>query len=308
MTLRFCTRIATALTLTLVPMAAVADGVWQGSWDTSYPDLNLTQEGQLVYGEYEGLGWIVGMTDASGSILRGAWVYDSGRWGALEFRMQPGGASFVGEWDEDVTSFRYGSGTAWNGTRQTVVPMYSTDFNSQIEWPPQFDFSNPGTRAWLENGQGTNVTPLAPVTASGCPEVAYDPSLTAANNSNITRDGISDPTSAPWAIVTQQTGIPLGSLSFQGDLFRLQLDACIPLFGPTLGDTRRVIEISGATLTQNGTGDYEGTGQYVDHSAGMQGEISFYLTNPAYGEGIAALTVGNGREWAESVVLDYTAD
>lgn len=65
-------RLATALTLTLTPMTALADGVWQGSWDTSYSDLNLIQDGQLVYGEYEGRGWIVGQTDASGSILRGA--------------------------------------------------------------------------------------------------------------------------------------------------------------------------------------------------------------------------------------------
>ncbi len=118
----------------------MADGVWQGLWDTSYPDLDLTREGQLVYGEYEGRGWILGITDAGGSVL-------CGRWGALEFRMLPGGASFVGELDEEVTSFPYSSRTFWNGMHQTIVLTYSQDFNGQIDWPSQFDFSCPVIRA-----------------------------------------------------------------------------------------------------------------------------------------------------------------
>lgn len=319
MTLRSARLIATALTLTLAPMAASADGVWEGSWDTNYPNLNLTQDGQLVYGEYEGRGWIVGLTDVSGSILRGAWVYDSGRWGALEFRMQPGGASFVGEWDEEVTSFPYGSGTAWTGTRLSSVPQYSADFNGQIEWPEQFDFSNQAVLAWLRNGQGSQLVvpvlpvppaPVNPATARPlqCPDVAMNVGLSASNNPFVTVSGITDATTAPWTIYAQPPVAPLGSLSFGGDTLNLQLDACIPVFGMENTPQRHLISISNANLLRRGDGDYEGTGWFHDPTINVQGEISLYLTDPGAGQGLAALTLGNGGAWAESVLLDYSAD
>lgn len=154
MSFRSVFTLATALTLSLASLAALADGVWEGSWDTTYLDLNLIQDGTLVYGEYEGRGWIIGITDNSGSVLRGAWVYESGRWGALEFRTQLGGNAFVGEWDEEMTSFAYGAGTNWSGSRQSILPTMTPEFNGQIELPTEFDFNDPTWRAGSTTGAG----------------------------------------------------------------------------------------------------------------------------------------------------------
>lgn len=98
-------------------------------------------------------------------------------------------------------------------------------------------------------------------------------------------------------------------MAFSGGPTSLPMDACVPLHGPTLPTQRRDIRLHCVVLTQRGNGDYQLTGWFHDYAAGIQGVASFYLTNPATGQGLSALTItGEGGRWAESVLLDYTAD
>lgn len=305
MSLKSFSRLATALTLTLLPLGAAADGPWQGNWDTSYSDLNLLQDGNLVFGEYVDRGWIIGYTDVTGTVLRGAWVHEnSDRWGALEFRLTAPGV-FDGSWVEDQTTFDFEDGTNWDGTRASVTPGYFPEgLDAAIVWPSEFDLAFLHRSGWFTTGQGG----AAPASGA-CPNVAMNVGLSAINNPYVTPNGISNAATAPWAIYAQPPAAPLGSLAFTGGPATLQMDACVPLFGPTLSGPRRDVRLHSVVLSQRGDGDYQGTGWFHDLSAGIQGAASFYLTNPAVGQGLAALTItGEGGRWAESVLLDYTAD
>ncbi|WP_341862058.1 hypothetical protein [Gymnodinialimonas sp. 57CJ19] len=300
------TALTTALTLTLAPLAALADGPWQGNWDTSYSDLNLLQDGTLVFGEYVDRGWIIGYTDVTGTVLRGAWVHEnSGRWGALEFRMTAPGV-FDGSWVEDQTAFDFQQGTNWDGTRASATPGYFPEgLDAVIDWPQEFDLPGLERSGWFTTSGNTNATP-AP---ANCPNVAMNAGLSASNNPYVTASGISNAATAPWTIYAQPPAAPLGSLAFTGGPNTLQMNACVPLFGPTLSSQRRDIHLHSVVLSQRGDGDYQGTGWFHDFTAGIQGEANFYLTNPAEGQGLAALTVsGEDGRWAESVLLDYSAD
>lgn len=307
MPLQTLTRLAAALTLTFTPMAALADGPWQGNWDTSYSDLNLIQDGNFVFGEYVDRGWVIGYTDPTGTVLRGAWVHEnSSRWGALEFRLTAPGV-FDGSWVEDQTSFDFEDGTNWDGERASIIPGYFPEgLDAQIVWPQEFDLAGLERIGWFNTGQGSNGP--APV-AGACPSVALNVGLSASNNPYVTASGVSNAATAPWTIYAQPPAAPLGSLAFTGGPVTLQMDACIPLHGPTLAPQRRIVRLHSVVLSQRGDGDYQGTGWFHDFAAGIQGAASFYLTNPAQGQGLAALTISgeNGR-WAESVLLDYSAD
>lgn len=185
--------------------------------------------------------------------------------------MQPGGNAFVGEWDEEVTSFAYGTGTAWNGTRQTGAPVFTPEFSSQIEWLSEFDFNDPAVLIWLNyGGEATPITPSHTPRPAGvtCPVVVMDVGLSASNNPYVTQTGIADATSAPWTIFGQPPAAPLGSLSFRGNARTLQLDACIPLFGLNFADQRRDIQITGAVLVADGNGDFQGNGRFYDPALG----------------------------------------
>lgn len=308
MTLRPFTCFATALTLILAPLTALADGPWQGNWDTSYSDLNLVQDGNFVFGEYVDRGWIIGYTDPAGTTLRGAWVHEnSDRWGALEFRMTAPG-TFDGAWVEDRTSFTFADGTNWDGERSSLTPEYFPEgLDAAIVWPREFDLAGLERSGWFTQAQNGSSTPA---TSSGrCPDVAMNVGLSASNNPYVTATGISNAATAPWTIYAQPPAAPLGSLAFTGGPAVLGMDACIPLYGPTLASVRRTIEFRNVVLTQNGNGDYQGVGWFYDRDAAIQGEASFYLTNPAIDQGFAALTVtGDRGRWAESVMLDYSAD
>lgn len=312
MPLRALTHLATALTLTLAPMAAQADGPWQGNWDTSYSDLNLLQDGNLVFGEYVDRGWIIGYTDITGTVLRGAWVHEnSDRWGALEFRLT-GPGTFDGSWVEDRTTFAFEDGTNWDGIRASVDPGYFPEgLDAAIVWPREFDLAGLERSGWFNTGPVTVMPTPNPVPSANanCPGVAMNVGLSASNNPYVTRSGISNAATAPWTIYAQPPVTPLGSLAFTGGPVTLQMDACIPLFGPTLSNQRRDVRLHSVVLSQRGDGDYQGTGWFHDFAAGIQGAASFYLTNPAEGQGLAALTIsGEGGRWAESVLLDYSAD
>ncbi len=315
MPLRPFIRAATALTLTLTPLAALADGPWQGNWDTSYSDLNLIQDGRLVYGEYVDRGWIIGYTNVTGDVLRGAWVHEnSGRWGGLEFRLS-GPASFDGSWVENRASFNFEEGTNWDGDRMTISPGYFPEgLDALITFPEEFDLSQLQQQGWFDSLPipGSGVQPLDPivVTTPECPVVAIPVGLNASNNPDVLANGgIADATSAPWTIYAQPPAAPLGSLDFRGDAITMRMDACLPLFGPTLASERHLIIARDVVLSRRGDGDYQGTGWFHDVAAGIQGRASFYLTDPTEGQGLASLTVsGEGGRWSESILLDYTAD
>ena len=298
----------TALCLALAPIAALADGPWEGTWSTSYSDLRLVQEGAQVYGEYVGRGYITGWTDPSGSILRGTWVHDdTGRWGALEFRLEPGANTFQGSWVEDQTTFNFDDGTNWDGTRENgarpaLPPGLAIDL--QVLLPAD-------AFAWSQNPFGNRTPAPAPAPAPqgvSCPTVALT-NLQPANNIFVTPNGISNAASAPWTIYAHPPAAPLGALAFVGGPITYTLDACIPLAGPSLGANRATVLIHQAVLSRRGDGDFQGVGRFHDSATGVRGDVQLFLTNPEQGQGLAALTItGLDGRWSESVLLDYMAD
>lgn len=111
---------ALAVVLLLVTATSAAAATWTGTWNTSYGELKLTEQGSSVTGNYfwaGGPGSLSGT--ASGQTLSGRFSDPSGT-GPLEFTMSADGLSFTGSWSYDSG----GNGT-WTGTRTTPLPPES---------------------------------------------------------------------------------------------------------------------------------------------------------------------------------------
>ncbi len=146
-------KLAIALVLILAPMAAQADGPWEGRWSTNWSDIHFLQQDNLVYGQYMSGGYMIGLVDPSGQMFRGTWVHRSdGTWGVIEFRMAEGGASFEGNWAMSRAFFDAEGASEWSGERLSVTPEFSTDFEASYAWPGAYDFDDPATNTWLTGG------------------------------------------------------------------------------------------------------------------------------------------------------------
>ena len=103
--------------LLLVTATSAAAATWTGTWNSSYGDLKLTQQGSSVTGSYF---WAGGPGSLSGTVsgqtLTGRFGDPSGT-GPMEFTMSTDGLSFTGAWSYD----KGGNGT-WTGTRTTPLP------------------------------------------------------------------------------------------------------------------------------------------------------------------------------------------
>lgn len=96
--------------LALLPITALAEGPWNGEWQTYWRDgaaiLSLEQDGDRVTGTYQPGGGQVRAT-ADGARLAGTWQ-QRGASGNFVFALDADGAVFTG---------RYESGEYWNGER-----------------------------------------------------------------------------------------------------------------------------------------------------------------------------------------------
>ena len=115
---RFAALAATTVVLLVVTAAPAAAATWTGTWDTTYGELQLTQQGASVTGSYFWAGGPGSITaTASGQTLTGRFSDPSGS-GPLEFTLSADGLNFSGPWSYDDGS---GSGT-WSGSRKTPLP------------------------------------------------------------------------------------------------------------------------------------------------------------------------------------------
>lgn len=78
---------------------------WQGTWNTSFGEIRLLQDGARVYGDYGGRGIIDGQYNAKTKIVSGRFT-NGDREGRFQFRLN--GASFSGKW-------RWASDRDWQG-------------------------------------------------------------------------------------------------------------------------------------------------------------------------------------------------
>lgn len=103
------------------------DSFWTGSWDTSFGQLRLIEDGEFVYGDYGNLGTIKGRLDkVCGDWLRGVFERKDGRWGYFEF-VETGDdeVRFSGRWtwsETTLPSWEHKSGGEWNGTVTDKYP------------------------------------------------------------------------------------------------------------------------------------------------------------------------------------------
>ena len=120
------------LFLTMTGLAAQAqqtrcDSFWTGSWNTSFGQLRLIEDGEFVYGDYGNVGTIKGRLDkVCGDWLRGIFERKDGRWGYFEF-VETGdhGNRFSGRWtwsDTTLPSWESKNGGEWNGTVEDNYP------------------------------------------------------------------------------------------------------------------------------------------------------------------------------------------
>ena len=103
------------------------DSFWTGSWNTSFGQLRLIEDGEFVYGDYGNVGTIKGRLDAvCGDWLRGIFERKDGRWGYFEF-VETGDHEnrFSGRWtwsDTTLPSWEHKNGSEWNGTVDDKYP------------------------------------------------------------------------------------------------------------------------------------------------------------------------------------------
>lgn len=124
-------RILFALVLGLAALPAVAQS-WQGNWDTTYGQLRLLQQGDRVFGDYAERGRIEARVSPSGSVLRGVFVYQDGRWGLIEFR-RDGDRKFEGQWSWGTAPFTRGN--RWAGTHDSETPAPLRYADAALGWP-----------------------------------------------------------------------------------------------------------------------------------------------------------------------------
>ncbi len=103
------------------------DPYWTGSWDTTYGQLRLIEDGDRVYGDYADLGTIKAyLNRPCGEYLRGTFERKDGRWGYIEFVATGDlGSRFSGRWTWENTTlpqWKGKIGTEWRGTVKDRFP------------------------------------------------------------------------------------------------------------------------------------------------------------------------------------------
>ena len=142
-----CLSIAMLLTILSGGLASAqdksCDPYWTGSWDTTYGQLRLIEDGDTVYGDYGNVGTIKAyLNRPCGEWLRGIFERKDGRWGYIEFVATGDlGSRFSGRWtwsDTTLPSWEGKNGTEWRGTVEDRYP------------PPILNFGSGETRDPLE--------------------------------------------------------------------------------------------------------------------------------------------------------------
>ncbi len=124
---------------------------YEGTWSSSYGELRLHQEDDVVWGDYGTVGIIQGRVDAATGVLEGIFTNGSNE-GRIRFELSTEG-TFEGTWTYNPTGPLTGN---WDGTRSsTATPALTqwsgTDPSFQGTWSSTFGtlrLKQGGTRVW----------------------------------------------------------------------------------------------------------------------------------------------------------------
>ena len=127
------------LWIILAGPAALADGLWQGSWATTYGQVQLRQDGRRVWGDYVAQeGVIEARTSEDGRNLRGTYLRGDQSWGWFHFSLAEDGTSWKGSWRARDLPQPYD--TAWNANARTSgsAPALRYANGPGPFWPPTY--------------------------------------------------------------------------------------------------------------------------------------------------------------------------
>lgn len=108
---------------------------WEGTWETTYGEVRLVEQGDYVYGDYGTVGTIQGILSEDKSKLRGVFIRSNGNVGYIEW-VQSGddGNRFVGRWKWQNNGLpQWDSekgGDRWRGDRRNSATPRLVMFNS----------------------------------------------------------------------------------------------------------------------------------------------------------------------------------
>ena len=144
-----------AMTALCISSAAAAYS-WTGTWDSSWGEMKLTQNGSKVTGTYTHDGGSISGT-VSGNTLTGTWT-EPGQRGRIKFVMSSDGKSFSGGWSYNDAD---PGDSGWNATRKTAVTTIDSTAKasaslSDVKWNSSakkltftIKFANVGSDAWV---------------------------------------------------------------------------------------------------------------------------------------------------------------
>ena len=135
-------------------------GAWKGHWKTDYGPLKLIEQGDYVYGDYQGDKVLMGKLNARKNELRALFIYPDGRSGYVNF-VQSGddGDRISGKWiwsSQKTLPFpdwqKPNIGGTWRGTRNSSYQPGAENF-AKLGFRPYeselFSRSPMEGRAWL---------------------------------------------------------------------------------------------------------------------------------------------------------------
>ena len=79
---------AAAALLASLSTTAIAQSTyepWEGTWETTYGEVRLVENGKYVYGDYADVGQIQGVLNEDKSIMRGVFTRTNGSVGYIEW-------------------------------------------------------------------------------------------------------------------------------------------------------------------------------------------------------------------------------
>ena len=139
------------------PAAAQESSAWMGTWDTTYGELKIVQDGRFVFGDYADDRTIEGQLSADGQVLRAIFRYPNGTTGYVEF-VQSGddGNRISGRWvwaDQAGKTFPKWNvesvGSLWRGTRTNSARPATANSRYRPTVSQLFARAPAQSRTWL---------------------------------------------------------------------------------------------------------------------------------------------------------------
>jgi len=125
------------MVLLLLPGTVRAEGPWEGTWQTTYGEVRLRQDGRRVWGDYANQrGVLEGRTTPDGATFRGTFLRGDDRWGWIFFTLE--GDGWRGAWR--YNDIPQPGETAWNASSRSDAARPELFFATGPGpfWPPTY--------------------------------------------------------------------------------------------------------------------------------------------------------------------------